>query len=430
MHGLVGIDQHGEAVRAALIWPDSRTERECAEMIERLTAQRLYHLTGVPATTGMLGPSLMWMRRNEPENFARLRAVLLPKDYVRFRLTGEIATDPSDASGTLLFDVRQRRWSDEILDSVGLDRNLLPTLLASHEIAGRITHQASQMSGLPEGLQVVTGAGDQMAGALAIGLDKPGAIGSVIGSGGQLITSVREPLVDASQRVQTFCHAAPDTWLLMGVVLSAGLSLDWLLDVLAPHNGSDREGAYKELLEQAALVEPGAEGLIFLPLLNGMRTPQVDPHARGCFIGLRPSHARGHLVRAVLEGVAFAMSESLSIFTELGVQAAHVIGSGGGARDPLWRQIQADVYGRPLSIVAESEHSAYGTALLAGVGAGLYRDVAEACRLAPPIVETVVPNTRAAKLYADRNETYRALYPKLQHTFRQLDTAQKAGRTN
>jgi xylulokinase len=416
MHALVPLGSDGAPVRPAIIWPDTRADDECALIAVALGAERLYALTGVPPTTGMLGPSLLWMRRHEPELFARIRQVLLPKDYVRSRLTGEVATDRSDASGTLLFDIRQGTWSAEILNALGIERTMLPPVLAAHALAGEVTQRASDDSGLPVGTPVVVGAGDQMAGALAIGVSAPGLGASVIGSGGQLITTVSEPVVDPEQRVQTFCHAVPDAWLLMGAVLSAGLSFDWIKGVLSNRDEAVAS-SHETLLAEAATVPPGADGLLFLPLLNGIRTPDVDPHARGSFVGLRLSHSRAHLVRAVLEGVAYAMREALTAFDDLGVDVTSLVGSGGGARHPLWRQIQADVYGRPLSIVSEEDHSGYGAALLAGIGAGRYESVDDARLRHLPITGTVAPDPSNREPYDRLYGLYRTLYPALKPVF-------------
>jgi xylulokinase len=419
MHALVALGANHVPVRTAIIWPDTRSHAECLEIASLVGAERLYSLTGVPSTTGMLAPSLLWMRRHEPGLFAQVRQVLLPKDYVRLRLTGEVATDRSDASGTLLFDMREGAWSEEILGALDIERTLLPPVVAAHSVAGKVTRAASDECGLAIGTPVVTGAGDQMAGALAIGVSSPGLGASVIGSGGQLITTVTEPVVDPERRIQTFCHAVPDAWLLMGAVLSAGLSFDWISGVLRDRD--EELASWREhLLDEAMTVPPGAEGLLFLPHLNGMRTPHVDPYACGSFVGLRLSHSRAHLVRAVVEGVAYAMREALTVFDDLGVDIRSLICSGGGARHALWRQVQADVYGRPLSLVAEGDHSAHGAALLAGIGIGRYESFdAGRCRHLP-IAGTVAPDPASRETYDHLYDLYRSLYPALESVFAAL----------
>jgi xylulokinase len=409
MHALVALDERGSPVRPAIIWPDTRSQEEQRELAARVGSRRLHELTGLPSTTGILAVSLLWLRRHEPEAFSRTRTLLLPKDYVRLRLTHRVATDRSDASGTLLFDMRQGDWSSEILDAVELDAGLLPPVLGSDVVAGEVTREASRDCGIPAGTPVVVGAADQMAGALAMGVSAPGVGASVIGSGGQLITTVRAPVVDAQQRVQTFCHALPDAWLLMGAVLAAGLSFDWLASLVG-------SVTHKQLLAEAAAVPAGADGLLFLPYLNGSRTPVADPAARGAFVGLRTSHSRAHLVRAVLEGVAFAMRDGLEVFDELGVTLPTLICSGGGARDPLWRHIQAAVYGRPLLMIAEADHSAYGAALLGAAGAGLISK-AEA---GLDVVEEIEPDPATVETYDTLFGVYRSLYPALRPVFGRL----------
>lgn len=417
MHGLVTLDGQGEPVRPAIIWPDTRSAAQCARLEAASGDVPLHERTGLAAGTGMLGPSLLWLRDNEPASYARTRSVVLPKDYIRLRLTGELATDPTDASGTLLYDTVAGRWSGQLIAAAGLDPALLPPIIASGAAAGTVTAAAAVATGLPPGTPVATGTGDQSAGAIAIGVSRPGVTASVIGTGGQLFTTVATPLIDPGRRVQTFAHAMPGTWMVMGAILAAALSLDWLAGVLGVPSpaGPSRDA----LLAEAAAVPAGSEGLIFLPYLNGVRTPHLDPAARGAFVGLTAHHGRGHLVRAVLEGVAYAMRDGLAVLEELGIEIGEVICSGGGARIPLWRQIQADVYDRPVSQVLEGEHSAYGAALIAGAGCGRYSSLEEAAARKLPVIASTSPSPAAA-VYEDTRAAATALYPALRPVFAQL----------
>lgn len=410
MHGLVAVDGAGEPVRPAIIWPDTRSREACAAIARRAGAERVRQLTGAPVSTGFLAPSLLWLREREPAAFDRVRSVLLPKDYLRLRLTGDRATDPSDASGTLLYDLRTGEWSGEILAALGLDPAVLPPVRASAAVAGAVSPAAAKLTGLPPGVPVVTGAGDQMAGALTLGVTVPGRAAAVIGTGGQLITTVAEPVVDPTGRVQTFAHALPARWLLLGAVLAAGQSLEWLARV------TGAAGTVADLVAEAAQVPAGADGLLFLPYLNGVRTPHVDPSARGCFVGLRLSHTRAHLVRAVLEGVAFAMRECLDAVQELAGPVS-VVCSGGGARLAAWCQIQADVYGQPVRVTHGQDHSARGAALLAGEGVGLGPGLAASA----PVESTLAPTPATRERYQQLYARYRGLYPALRETFAALD---------
>lgn len=424
MHGLVLLDLSGVPVRPAIIWPDTRSADECAEIEARIGRDRLYRITGIPTATGFFGVSLLWVRRHEPASYARAVRACLPKDYIRYRLTEEYATDPTDGSGTLLFDIRRRSWSSEIADALHLRRDLLPPVLETSALAGRVTAAASRETGLPSGIPVATGGADQVMGAIGSGVVEDGVVGCTIGTGGQVFTTIRDAVVDPGKRLHTLCHAMRGSWLLMGAMLAAGLSLRWFRDTLG--EAETREGKrsgvdpYALLTAEAEKAEPGSRGLIFLPYLGGERTPHMDPRARGCFVGLSLSHARGHIVRAILEGVCFGMNESFSIFRELGVPLKTVVCSGGGARSLLWRQIQADVYGTPVWSVGWEEHSAYGAALLAGVATGVYRDVFEACQRSARRLDVIYPRDENRALYVRQYAIYQALYPALRETFREL----------
>ena len=386
MHGLVVLDDHGEVLRPAILWNDQRTAAECAEIEERVGLERLIQLTGNRALTGFTAPKLLWLRNNEPDVYTRIRHVLLPKDYVRFRRTGEHAIDVADASGTLLFDVANRRWSDEVLDALELRREWLPRPYESTEIAG---------------------AGDQAAGALGVGIDAPGPLSVVLGTSGVVFAALDAYRPEPKARLHTFCHAVPGTWHAMGVMLSAAGSLQWWRNVLG-------KPAYDELLGEATAMAPGAEGLLFQPYLQGERTPHADPDARGAFVGLTLRHDRGALTRAVLEGVAYGLRDSLELLRGVGVVADVGRVSGGGARSELWLRIVASVLNLPLERTEAEEGAAFGAALLGGVQAGLFADPHEAVAATIRVRDRVEPEAEWQAAYKEGYARYRQLYPTLQ----------------
>jgi xylulokinase len=397
MHGLVALDAAGDVVRPAILWNDGRTGAECAEIEERVGLERLISLTGNLAMTGFTAPKLLWLRRHEPDNFARIARIMLPKDYVRLRLCGEHAIDVADASGTLLFDVAGRRWSDEVLAALELDPAWLPRVLESPDVSGETA----------DGVPIAAGAGDQAAGALGVGVDRPGPLSVVLGTSGVVFAAMPEFHADPEARVHAFCHAVPDEWHAMGVMLSAAGSLRWLRDIVAPGVG------FGELVDEAAAWEPGVEGLTFLPYLAGERTPHRDPDARGSFTGLSLRHDRGALVRAVMEGVAYGLRDSLDLLRELGVEPERGRASGGGARSELWLRIVASVLELPLERVEVEEGAAYGGALLGGVAGGVWADVGEAVRRCVRTRGDIEPDPAWVAAYAEGRETFRALYPAL-----------------
>jgi len=403
MHGLVVLDDAGRVIRPAILWNDQRTARECAEIEDRVGLERLLALTGNRALTGFTAPKLLWLRHHEPEAYARIARVMLPKDYVRLRLTGEWAIDASDASGTLLLDVAERRWSDEVLDALELPRHWLPPVLESPERAGETCARDTVSPGTP----VAAGAGDQPAAAVGVGATAPGRLSVVLGTSGVVLAPLPAYAHDAEARVHAFCHAVPRTWQAMGVMLSAAGSLRWLHDVVAPDVPFDR------LVEEADAWEPGADGLLFLPYLAGERTPHADPEARGAFVGLELRHDRGALVRAVLEGVAFGLRDSLDLLRELGVETRVARASGGGARSRRWLGIVASVLGLPLELTDSEEGSALGAALLGGVAGGIFVDVADAVERCVRIGDTIEPDPSQLALYAELHAGYQALYPAL-----------------
>jgi len=397
MHGLVVLDAADRVLRPAILWNDQRTEAECAEIEERVGLSRLIRLTGNRALTGFTAPKLLWLRRHEPDTYARIAHVLLPKDYVRLRLTGEHAIDVADASGTLLFDVAGRRWSEEMIEALELDASWLPRSLESPEMSG------TTAAGIP----VAAGAGDQAAAALGVGVDRPGPVSVVLGTSGVVFAALPGFAADPEARVHAFCHAVPAGWHAMGVMLSAAESLRWLRGAL----GSRHE--YEELLTAAEKWPPGTEGLTFLPYLTGERTPHADPHARAAFAGLTLRHDLGALVRAVLEGVAYGLRDSLELLRDLGVDPRAGHASGGGARSALWLRILASVLGLPIRRAATDEGSAFGAALLGGVAAGVFRDVHEAVASCVRLLDPVEPDPRWSAAYEDGYQRFQQLYPAL-----------------
>jgi xylulokinase len=398
MHGLVALDAGERVLRPAILWNDQRTEAECREIEERLGVARLIELTGNRALPGFTAPKLLWLRAHEPETYERIAHVLLPKDHVRLALTGERATDVADASGTLLFDVAGRRWSEDVLEALELPAAWLPPAHESPSVTGETAG----------GIPVAAGAGDQAAGAVGVGVTAPGPVSVVLGTSGVVFSTLPGAVVDPEGRAHVFCHAVPGAWHAMGVMLSAAGALRWLRDALAPGEPYDR------LVGEAAAWEPGAEGLLFLPYLAGERTPHVDPNARGAFVGLSLRHDRGALVRAVLEGVAYGLRDSLEILRALGCRLDVGRASGGGARSDLWLEIAASVLGLPLERTAAEEGAAYGAALLGGVAGGVFADVDEAVAACVRVRDGVEPNPAWEPVYAEGYDRYRALYPALE----------------
>ncbi|HEV2117919.1 MAG TPA: xylulokinase [Terriglobales bacterium] len=410
MHGAVLLDESGEVLRPAIIWCDQRTAPQCWEITEKIGAKRLIELTANPALTGFTLPKLLWVREHEPELWARVRTVLLPKDYVRFRLTGERGMDVADASGTLLFDVAHRRWSAEVAQAVEVDERLLPPVVESPDVVGGISAEAAQATGLKAGTLAVAGAGDQAAGAVGLGVVRPGAVSATIGTSGVMFAATDRPALDRLGRVHTFCHAVPECWHVMGVTQGAGLSLRWFRDQFGA-GADDGRDPYERLCAEAANVPAGAAGLLWAPYLMGERTPHLDPAARAALVGLTASHTRAHVVRAILEGVTFSLRDTLTIFAEMKVPVESIRLGGGGARSPVWRQIQAEIYGRAVEIAAVEEGAAYGAAVLAGVGAGAWPSVDAACEAVIRIASRVEPESPAVKHMDARYREYRKLYP-------------------
>lgn len=423
MHGSVFLDEQDQVIRPAILWCDQRTAAQCDWITETVGEEVLVAETCNPVLTGFTAPKIIWLRDQEPEHFARVRKVLLPKDYIRLRLTGEYATEVSDASGTSLLNVPQRRWSEVILDKIGIPLDWLPQVYESPEVSGEITRTAAAATRLRVGTPVVGGGGDQAAGAVGNGIVETGVVSSTLGTSGVVFAYLDEPLMDEHLRTHTFCHAVPGKWHTMGVVLSAGGSLRWLRDALcaeeiakAAETGRDPY----EYMTAAAGSVPTSEGLIFLPYLTGERTPYPNPNAKGVFFGLTIRHTKAHIIRAVLEGVACAMRDSFEIMKEMGVTFRQVRSSGGGAHSPLWRQINADVTGEAHCTINVDEGPAFGVALLAGVGSGVFASVPEACQQTIRVVDELLPQPSGIERYQGYYELYQALYRQLEGSFDQV----------
>jgi xylulokinase len=411
MHGSVLLDAEGEVIRPAILWNDQRTGPECDEIRQRIGRERLIEITGNDALTGFTAPKLLWVQNHEPENWARVRHVLLPKDFVRHRLTGEYAVDVADGSGTILFDLRARTWSPEVLEALEIDPGLLPATFEGPQTTGTVTADAAAATGLAEGTPVVAGGGDQSANAVGVGAVSPGIVALSLGTSGVVFAATDGPSIEADGRVHAFCHAVPDRWHMMGVMLSAAGSLRWFRDTVAP------ERSFDELVAGAAEVPAGSDGLFFLPYLTGERTPHPDPLARGAFVGLTVRHDLRHMTRAVMEGVAFGLRDGLELMVGAGVALpTQIRASGGGIRSPLWRQILADVLDADIAVVGTEEGAAYGAALLAGVGAGWFASVDEAVGSIIQVDPVASPSVDRES-YDKSHARFAGLYPALAPTF-------------
>ncbi len=407
MHGSVLLDENDKPLRPALLWCDQRTEKQCRDITGKIGAENLIKLVSNPAVTGFTLPKLLWVRENEPGIWERVKTVLLPKDYVRLRLSGDKASDVADSSGTLLFDVKNRRWSDEMLDRLEIDKAVLPKVFESIEITGKVSKQAAKETGLKEETLIVAGAGDNAAGAVGMGVTRAGTVSATIGTSGVVFGVTEEPKLDLKGRIHTLCHAIPSRWHNTGVTLAAGLSLKWFRENFGEGKSFD------DLVDEAAKIPSGSNGAVWLPYLMGERTPHLDAKARGGFVGLTANHARRHLTRAVMEGVAFSLRDSLEIFRELGAPIQTIRLGGGGAKSKLWRQIQADVYGQAVEILEADEGAAFGAAILAGVGAGAWNSVDEACEKTIRIKERIEPNADSIEKLNRNYEAYKLLYSAL-----------------
>jgi xylulokinase len=412
MHSSVFLDRTNAVIRPALLWCDGRTTQECREITARIGERQLREWVSNPALEGFTLPKVLWLKKNEPAAFDRLAKVVLPKDYIRYQLTDQLATEPSDASATLMYDTANRRWSQPMMEAIGLEMSLLPEVGGSAEVLGWVSAKAAKATGLTAGTPVVGGGADNACGAVGVGLVSPGEAVASWGTSGTVLTPTASPMVDPGMRAHTFCHAVPDTWYLMGVMLTAGGAFAWHKRELAKEIASKKN--VNELLNREAVkIAPGAGGLTFLPYLQGERTPHRDASARGAFVGLSLAHTRAHMSRAVVEGICFGMRDSLSIIRDLAIQVDRVLVTGGGAQSPFIRKMQADVYGLPVVRVNREEGPAYGAALLGAVGVNAFADVAAACRATLKRLAPEPSDLKIHEAYSGPYQRFKALYPAL-----------------
>ena len=424
MHGLVLLDENDNVLRHSIIWCDQRTHDECVEITEKVGAERLIEITANPALTGFTASKILWVRNNEPEIYSKISKILLPKDYIRFLLTGEYATEVSDASGMQLLDIEKRCWSDEVLDKLDIKKEWLGKMYESCENTGVVTEEAASLTGLAAGTIVAGGAGDQAAGAIGNGIVREGIISSTIGTSGVVFAHMDNIEIDMKGRVHTFCHAVPGAWHVMGVTQGAGLSLKWFRDNFCIEEMRTAElmgiDPYVLMDKEAAKISAGSEGVLYLPYMMGERTPHLDPDARGVFFGLSAAHNKAHLIRAVLEGVAYSLRDCMEIIRGMGIEASQVRASGGGGKSPLWRQMQADMFRTDICTINSSEGPALGVAILAGVASGIYKDVVTACDEIIRVKETQSANEDSAAVYDKFYKVYGDLYNHLKDDYKEI----------
>src|SRR5687767_5470327 len=417
MHGLVLLDETGNVLRPAILWNDQRTQSQCDEIHQIIGREKFIQITGNVALTGFTAPKILWVKENQADVYAKAKHVLLPKDYIRYKLTGEYAMDKADGAGTVLFDLKSRDWSDEVLSALDISRVWMPQTFEGTQVTGYVTEEAASVTGLKLGTPVMAGGGDQAASAVGVGAVEPGIVGLTLGTSGVIFATTPSALIEPEGRLHAFCHAVPGMWHFMGVMLSAAGSLQWYRDTLAPNTGFD------ELLKEAEAIPAGSEGLQFLPYLSGERTPHPDPLARGAFIGLTIRHTRAHMTRAVLEGVAFGLKDSFTLIQNAGLGTiTQVRASGGGTKGALWRQILASVLEAELVTVNTTEGAAYGAAILAGVGAGIWEDVPSACKICVKITGSTLPDPSEVEVYGKAYPIYQSLYPALKSSFKQMSS--------
>ena len=415
MHGLVLLDEAGNVLRPAILWNDQRTQSQCDEIHARIGKEKFIQITGNVALTGFTAPKILWVKENEPEVYAKAKHVLLPKDYIRYKLTGEYAMDKADGAGTVLFDLKSRDWSDEVLSALDIPRPWMPRTFEGPEFTGHVSEEAASFTGLLVGTPVAAGGGDQAAQAVGVGAVEPGIVGLTVGTSGVVFATTPSALIEAEGRLHAFCHAVPGLWHFMGVMLSAAGSLQWYRDTLAP------DISFDDLLKEAETIPAGSEGLQFLPYLSGERTPHPDPLARGGFIGLTIRHRRAHMTRAVLEGVSFGLKDSFTLIQNAGLGAiTQVRASGGGTKGALWRQILASALEAELVTVNTTEGAAYGAAILAGVGAGVWANVSSACKACIKITGSTQPESSQVDAYRKAYPLYQELYPALRSSFSRM----------
>ncbi|MBC8569370.1 xylulokinase [Zongyangia hominis] len=415
MHGLVPVDRNQEVVRNSIIHLDQRCGKQVEQLKEKIGLEKFSQITCNAPAAGFLFPSLLWVKENEPENYAKIDKVMLPKDYIRMRLTGKIATEASDAAGTVAFHTPERRWAWELIDAMGVDRSLFPECHEACDIAGELTKEAAEATGLAAGTPIIYGGSDTTVQSVGNGLIRPGYVISNIGTASQVICCVNHPVYDRKLRTNTFCYPREDLWIVFGASLNGGIAQKWLRDNIF-HTGN-----YRALDEMAETIPAGSEGLLFLPYLCGERLPCLDPQARGMYLGLTVKHTQAHLIRAVMEGMVFALRDGLEIFKELGISADKIIASGGGTKSPLLLQIQADIYGKDIYTTQSKDQASFGAALCAGVGVGLFKSLEEACdnliTLSPVVTH---PNPDNVKVYNEMYPLYAELYSRNKELFHRL----------
>lgn len=417
MHGLVLLNSQNKVLRNAILWNDQRTGPQCEAITNKIGFEKLLELTGNPVLPGFTAPKILWVRQNEPDVYAEITRFLLPKDYIRFKLTGEFATDVSDASGTSLFHVANRKWCEPVFDALEIPKSWAPECFESLETTGKVNEKAAEQTGLAKGTPVVAGGGDQAAQAIGTGLYEPGSVSITLGTSGVVFAPTKKALIDAQGRLHSFCHAAFDTWHVMGVMLSAGGSFRWLKDTVCLLEkmtaSNSKTNPYELMTRQAKQAPPGCEGLFFLPYLSGERTPYPDPNARGSFVGLTLRHGRAHLIRAVIEGICFGLRDCFELIQSLGITPEQIRVSGGGANSRLWRQILSDILNVRVTRVNHSQGAALGTAMMAGTGSGIYPSIGEACHRIIRITDSIEPRQKNRSVYEDSYALYRKLYPAL-----------------
>ena len=416
MHSSVFLNNKMKVIRPAILWSDTRTSEQCKEIYTKAGGlKQLTRYVSNPALEGFTAPKILWLKENEPENYQKVKYILLPKDYIRYRLTSELFTEVSDAAGTLLFEVIKKRWSTSLLEKLEIDQNLLPPVLNSFDLAGRITKNIAEQTGLKSGTPVVAGGADNACGAVGSGIIQEGRVMVSIGSSGVVLAQTNNPQADQEGRIHLFNHACPNSWYMMGVTLSAGMSYEWLQKKLF-----NRSLDYTKLDQLAEEIEPGSEGLIFLPYLYGERTPHADADARGVYFGISGKHDQRHFVRSVLEGVTFALKDSLELIKDKGVKVKEIRAIGGGAKSKVWQKILADILGEEINLLNVEEGPAFGAALIAGVGVGVYDSFAEAVNRIIKVKKTIVPGIQNTERYNQYYQLYKKLYYSLKENFKEL----------
>ncbi|MCX7049594.1 MAG: xylulokinase [Candidatus Sumerlaeota bacterium] len=421
MHGSVFMDKKGGVIRPALLWCDARTVAECAEINKRVGAQRFHQLISNPPLVGFTAPKIVWLKNHEPKKYAQVRHVVLPKDYVRYRLTGEILCEVSDAAGTVLFNVKKRQWCNEVLDALGIPREWMPETRESYDVCGTINAEAARLTGLKVGTPVVGGGADNTCGAIGSGVVVEGRVSASLGTSGVIFAPTNQLRVDKLERVHSFVHSTRHQWYLMGCMISAGMALRWYRDKVAMDEialaKKEKRDVYDRFTEAASKIPAGAEGLWFLPYLQGERSPLNDPYARGCFIGLTFRHDRAHIVRAIIEGITFGMRSMLEVIKDLGTSVKEIRALGGGAKSPFWRQLMADIFGDEIAILQQEQGGAMGAAILAGVGAGIFGDFKETTDRFVKVARRLEPSKKLHAAYAERYEMFKELYQSLKPSF-------------